>query len=249
MADISSGGGDPTPLHDRLYQEWSRGQWGMLLTGDYSCSFLRFAPLIVIQLCSQTGNVMVSSQHLGMPFDIVLPSSPSTSKAFTRSISSFRSWASSSKKTDSPSAKSPLVIMQLCHPGRQSARGFGRSPFQPALAPSAVALNGMGDSLLGKALSWVVWGVPRAMTEEDIEEVTNQFVGGALLAQEAGFDGIELHASHGYLLAEFMSPNVSVYPCCLAEVQRASANEDFRSTFARIRTGVLGINVLLSCSK
>jgi 2,4-dienoyl-CoA reductase-like NADH-dependent reductase (Old Yellow Enzyme family) len=46
----------------------------------------------------------------------------------------------------------------------------------------------------------------RSMTKEDIEEKTRDFVQAALLAREAGFDAIELHAGHGYLLSQFMSP-------------------------------------------
>jgi 2,4-dienoyl-CoA reductase-like NADH-dependent reductase (Old Yellow Enzyme family) len=44
------------------------------------------------------------------------------------------------------------------------------------------------------------------MSKGDIEEKTNNFVQAALLAKEAGFDAVELHAGHGYLLSQFMSP-------------------------------------------
>jgi 2,4-dienoyl-CoA reductase-like NADH-dependent reductase (Old Yellow Enzyme family) len=46
----------------------------------------------------------------------------------------------------------------------------------------------------------------REMLREDIEEKTKDFVQAALLAKEAGFDAVELHAGHGYLLSQFMSP-------------------------------------------
>ena len=46
----------------------------------------------------------------------------------------------------------------------------------------------------------------REMSKEDIAEKTKDFVQAALLAREAGFDAIELHAGHGYLLSQFMSP-------------------------------------------
>jgi len=46
----------------------------------------------------------------------------------------------------------------------------------------------------------------RSMTEADIEEKTQDFVRAALLAREAGFDAVELHAGHGYLLSQFLSP-------------------------------------------
>ncbi len=44
------------------------------------------------------------------------------------------------------------------------------------------------------------------MTEDDIAEKTSDFVGAALLAREAGFDAVEIHAGHGYLLSQFLSP-------------------------------------------
>lgn len=48
--------------------------------------------------------------------------------------------------------------------------------------------------------------VPRKMTKEDIDDVINAFKEGARRADEAGFDLIEIHAAHGYLINEFLSP-------------------------------------------
>jgi 2,4-dienoyl-CoA reductase (NADPH2) len=48
--------------------------------------------------------------------------------------------------------------------------------------------------------------VPREMTLEDIEMVQTAFVKAALRAKEAGFDGIEIIASAGYLITQFLSP-------------------------------------------
>lgn len=46
----------------------------------------------------------------------------------------------------------------------------------------------------------------RAMTSEDMERIKDDFVRAALRAKEAGYDGVELHAAHGYLLNQFLSP-------------------------------------------
>jgi 2,4-dienoyl-CoA reductase-like NADH-dependent reductase (Old Yellow Enzyme family) len=46
----------------------------------------------------------------------------------------------------------------------------------------------------------------REMTREDIQQKTDDFVRAALLAREAGFDAVEIHAGHGYLLSQFLSP-------------------------------------------
>jgi 2,4-dienoyl-CoA reductase-like NADH-dependent reductase (Old Yellow Enzyme family) len=48
-----------------------------------------------------------------------------------------------------------------------------------------------------------------AMTEAEIEDVTGAFVGAARLAREAGFDAVELHLGHGYLLSQFLSPGTN----------------------------------------
>ncbi len=47
---------------------------------------------------------------------------------------------------------------------------------------------------------------PQEMTEEDIEIVINSFKEGARRAKKAGFDVIEIHGAHGYLINEFLSP-------------------------------------------
>jgi 2,4-dienoyl-CoA reductase-like NADH-dependent reductase (Old Yellow Enzyme family) len=47
---------------------------------------------------------------------------------------------------------------------------------------------------------------PRVMNEKDINEVIEQFVNAAIMAKEAGFDAVEVHAGHGYLLSQFLSP-------------------------------------------
>ncbi len=48
--------------------------------------------------------------------------------------------------------------------------------------------------------------VPKAMTREDMDMVRDQFVASAQMADRAGFDMIEVHAAHGYLLSSFISP-------------------------------------------
>ena len=82
-----------------------------------------------------------------------------------------------------------LVIAQLNHNGRQH-HGTG---FPTLWAPSAIPCPRSG-------------GMPHAMTAEEIEEVIEGFVNGALLVREAGGDGIELHGAQGHLIQQFVSP-------------------------------------------
>ncbi len=94
------------------------------------------------------------------------------------------------------------IGVQLAHAGRkgsmpvswqsQPGEGLGARAW-PLLAPSAVPFAAGGI-------------VPKAMSAEDLAAVTAEFVRGTKLALAAGFDLIELHAAHGYLLASFLSP-------------------------------------------
>jgi len=93
--------------------------------------------------------------------------------------------------------------IQIAHAGRKASAdlpwqgGAHLSEAQggwPMIAPSAIPF---GDTLTK---------VPRAMTEADIARVQNDFVAAAKRALMAGFEWLELHAAHGYLFNEFLSP-------------------------------------------
>jgi 2,4-dienoyl-CoA reductase-like NADH-dependent reductase (Old Yellow Enzyme family) len=102
-----------------------------------------------------------------------------------------------------------LGIVQLVHPGRQCPAGSGeRGFFEKAPAPSPIPLN-LGPGLLDRFVAAVLFGTPKEMTVTDIEEVVQQFVTGAKTIYEAGFNGIQLHAAHGYLLSQFLSPKMN----------------------------------------
>ena len=87
------------------------------------------------------------------------------------------------------------IVTQLHHAGRQNLRSNTVGNQQP-IAPSVVQSEVGGD-------------LPREMTEEDIEKAIQQFVDAARRTKEAGFDGVELHGAHGYLLTEFLSPHTN----------------------------------------
>ncbi|MBS7706575.1 tRNA-dihydrouridine synthase [Chelatococcus asaccharovorans] len=81
------------------------------------------------------------------------------------------------------------IIMQLSHGGRKSRP----HPGSRLIAPSAIPHD---DD----------YGMPEAMSRDDITRVVMAFATAARRALAAGFDGLELHAAHGYLLHQFLSP-------------------------------------------
>ncbi|KAI5888855.1 FMN-linked oxidoreductase [Schizophyllum commune H4-8] len=130
----------------------------------------------------------------------------------TDALAQFRLLATAMKGQN---GKHALAIAQLNHTGRQSANFIGgRSPFVAPLAPSPVRV-GSGKPVrsvldaLTYALHAFLFQTPREMTLEDIDEVVAQFVHGAHIARESGFDGVQLHCAHGYLLSEFLSPKTN----------------------------------------
>ncbi|KAG6812889.1 hypothetical protein H0H92_015624 [Tricholoma furcatifolium] len=146
-----------------------------------------------------TGNVQVSSTHLSLGRDVTLPKDMSE-----ENIQPFRRWSASIR-----GSKDVLAIMQLSHAGRQSTNIIGgRLPFKPPLAPSPIRVATKESGLLANALQAFAFQRPSAMSIEDIDTVVQAFIGGAILASKSGFDGIQLHAAHGYLLAQFISPKI-----------------------------------------
>ena len=85
----------------------------------------------------------------------------------------------------------PLVA-QLGHPGRQCTRYITSQPVAPSDV-EAVALLGS-------------FAKPRALTGAEIREIIERFAGAARRCEQAGMDGVQVHAAHGYLLAQFLSP-------------------------------------------
>ncbi|MEA3423470.1 MAG: NADPH dehydrogenase NamA [Bacillota bacterium] len=79
------------------------------------------------------------------------------------------------------------IGVQLAHAGRKNETG------EDVIAPSPIMFN-------------FKYSLPREMTLEDIEEVVEAFGQSARRAKEAGFDFIEIHGAHGYLINEFLSP-------------------------------------------
>ncbi|MEV0276346.1 NADH:flavin oxidoreductase/NADH oxidase family protein [Streptomyces sp. NPDC050610] len=130
-----------------------------------------------------TGNVMVHAEALTGPAGVVLDEAAP--------LKPFAEWAEAGKSGGG------TIWMQINHPGRQVQSGM------PGVVwgPSAVGID------LGRHSSR--FGRPVAMTPEQIDATVTRFAVTARRAEEAGFDGVEIHAAHGYLLSQFLSPLVN----------------------------------------
>ncbi len=94
------------------------------------------------------------------------------------------------KVTAAVHRKQGKIFCQLVHAGGQtSTRTIGTTP----VAPSAVACDYYPE-------------IPRELSREEIAELIEAFAAGAVRARQAGFDGIQLHGAHGYLINQFLSP-------------------------------------------
>lgn len=95
------------------------------------------------------------------------------------------------KLTDAVHAEGAKIFCQLHHPGRQTYTAF----------TGIDAVVSASDQPCGLCQQ-----PTRALTVDEVHAMVERFVSGAARAQAAGYDGVELHAAHGYLLEQFLSP-------------------------------------------
>ncbi|TGK02670.1 NADH:flavin oxidoreductase/NADH oxidase family protein [Leptospira langatensis] len=133
-----------------------------------------------------TGNVMVDPNGLTGPGNVILRKG--------MDLSGLKKWAKIAKSEGSK------ILLQINHPGRQTFSFVTETPVAPS--PIKVKIPGR--------MFEKVFGVPRALRGEEIRDLIQKFVNAALLAEEAGFDGVEVHSAHGYLINQFLSPITNI---------------------------------------
>ncbi|MFB6349192.1 NADH:flavin oxidoreductase/NADH oxidase family protein [Moraxella sp. ZJ142] len=126
-----------------------------------------------------TGNVMVDYTALGSADDVVIEDE--------RDLDLLTAWAAAGRENDT------LFLMQINHPGKQSPKDLSPTP----VAPSAVGLGGAMAKFFNP---------PRELSEDEILNLIHRFGQAAKIAQKAGFSGVQIHAAHGYLISQFLSP-------------------------------------------
>ena len=127
-----------------------------------------------------TGNIMIDPKGTAEPGNIVFDKNSN--------MEILKDWA---KQGQQHGAK---VMVQINHPGKQVPKTIAKE----TVAPSAVPLgNGLNK----------LFSTPRALTTSEVEELVQKFITSAKVAKEAGFSGVQIHAAHGYLVSQFLSPH------------------------------------------
>ncbi|MGF1455057.1 MAG: NADH:flavin oxidoreductase/NADH oxidase family protein [Alphaproteobacteria bacterium] len=131
-----------------------------------------------------TGNIQVDRRYLERPGNVAIERDLAD-EGFER----LSAYARAATQNDT------AAWVQLSHAGRQTPARVTGTP----VAPSAVRLN----------LPKSEFGVPRALETAEIEDIRDRFIFAAGQCRKAGFTGVQIHAAHGYLLSEFLSPRVN----------------------------------------
>lgn len=129
-----------------------------------------------------TGNIQIDRAHLERAGNVIIDRVPDAAMAAL-----LGQFARAGQRADTRN------WAQLSHAGRQTPFNINPAP----KAPSVVKL---------KPPTGMKMGEPVALTEAEIGQVIEGFVIAAQACQQAGFDGVQIHAAHGYLLSQFLSP-------------------------------------------
>ena len=128
-----------------------------------------------------SGNIQVDGDHLERPGNVIVDAEPDEPAR-----EALETWARAGTRAGNQ------FWAQISHAGRQCQKIVNPRP----KAPSAVKLGLPGGQ----------FGEPVPMSEDDIEAVIEGFARCAKVLVDAGFTGVQLHAAHGYLLSQFLSP-------------------------------------------
>lgn len=128
-----------------------------------------------------SGNIQVDGVHLERPGNVILDRSPDEEMK-----TALRGWTAAATHGGNH------FWAQINHAGRQTMKSVNPRP----KAPSPVKLGLPGGQ----------FGTPVALTEDEVLNLIGRFGQAARICQEYGFTGVQIHAAHGYLISQFLSP-------------------------------------------
>jgi 2,4-dienoyl-CoA reductase-like NADH-dependent reductase (Old Yellow Enzyme family) len=126
-----------------------------------------------------TGNIMIDRRALGEPGNVVIEDE--------RDFAILQQWAKTVTKQGSQ------LWAQLNHPGKQSPKGLNVRNISSSAVPFGAEMQSL-------------FATPDEATHQEIIEIIQRFGRSALICKKAGFSGVEIHAAHGYLINQFLSP-------------------------------------------
>ncbi|KAI1642444.1 NADH oxidase [Daldinia loculata] len=137
-----------------------------------------------------TGNIIVDTTHLEAPGNMIItPSDPFSGPRFE----AYQKLAKAGRRGGA------VFLGQLNHPGRQTAQEHQPNPVS---ASDVQLTKGYGAMFR--------YGKPHAASADEIHAIKASFIHAAVYLERAGFSGIQLHAAHGYLFAQFLSPTTNL---------------------------------------
>jgi len=128
-----------------------------------------------------SGNVQIDSNHLERPGNVILDRDPDEEMA-----AALKRWTATATRGGNH------FWAQINHAGRQTMKSVNPHP----KAPSAVKLGLPGGQ----------FGMPVVLTEKEILNLIGRFGQAARICRDNGFTGVQIHAAHGYLISQFLSP-------------------------------------------
>lgn len=127
-----------------------------------------------------TGNIMIDRRALGEPGNVAIEDE--------KDLETLQEW------TRAATSQGAAIWAQLNHPGKQSPKGLNSENIAPSAIPFRQDMTAFFDT-------------PREATGAEIEDIIRRFGRTAAICKRAGFNGVEIHGAHGYLLNQFLSPH------------------------------------------
>ncbi len=131
-----------------------------------------------------SGNIQIDGDHLERPGNVIIDRMPDDEMR-----AALRRWTAATRNGNH-------FWAQISHAGRQTMKAVNPRP----KAPSAVKLGLPGGQ----------FGMPVPLTEDEILNLISRFGQAAKICQETGFTGVQIHAAHGYLISQFLSPRANL---------------------------------------
>ena len=128
-----------------------------------------------------SGNIQVDADHLERPGNVIIASAPDEEM-----FAALKRWTATATRGGNH------FWAQISHAGRQTMKAVKPKP----KAPSAIKLGLPGGQ----------FGTPVPLSEDEILNLIGRFGQAARICKETGFTGVQIHAAHGYLISQFLSP-------------------------------------------